>query len=141
MMKTEKWAVLDNDPGQLFLIQKQVDSYNRNTKNEKIEIECFSNTKDLVENFNHDAAVLDIALQEEKSGFDAAKVILKKFHKPVVMLSQLIDENEKLASFMSKRGMKISELFSRIEALKDDLSFNSMSIFSRKDLYNAQCVA
>lgn len=139
--KIIRLAILDDEESQLFVIEKQVESYNRHSENHII-LSKFTKSADLIEHFNHDFALIDINLDgEEFDGFAVAKIIMKKFHKPVVMTSQMIDKTECLESLLPKVGFRVAELVSRFDTLKMNFYKNAAEICSRSHDYHVPTLA
>jgi DNA-binding response OmpR family regulator len=139
MNKIIKVAFLDDEQSQLDVMKFQVDSFNRHSK-DRIKLSCYTSPNDLIKNFNHDLALIDISLGKV-DGFDIAKIIMKKYHKPVIMTSNSIPNSEVLESLISKVGLRISEIMNRFNILKRNSTKNALQIFSRRDAYHAPTLA
>ena len=135
-----KIAMLDDDEMHLSLIEAEIRLHNAMHK-EKAFLDVYKSYDEFLENFNHDMALVDIFLKDSVDGFEVAKNLMKKHKIPVVMVSQLIENDEPLESFMPKNKLDVKELFNRFNILKKSPTKNILQIFTREDYYHAPAFA
>lgn len=126
-MKKLRIAFLDDEPSKLKEIQLQYNHYKRLTGHD-VEIDIFQNYKDLIQNFNHEVAIIDLNLKHKYDGRDVGAMLLEQHPEAnLIALSCVVTpDQEPNKCLLSKVGFKFSELVSRCLYYRDNHILNSL---------------
>lgn len=131
MAEVIRIAVLDDKPDVFKVLEANVNFFNKHSEDgTQVEVDCFTDPMEFVENFNHDMAMIDIDLGlDSVDGFDVAKRIKEK-GVPMLMVSGHVtkEDAEEYESVIPKHAFKISEILFRFHHLAKALSFNLLEI-------------
>ncbi len=132
-------AVLDDDPSIEYMFHHMVKNHNDNSSDE-VEVTVFTDYRDMLKGFDYDLAILDLSLEDDKTGFDIARKIALDYPGcRMLIISEFLETQDfAMMSFMSKIGMKISEIKVRFKNMQINPFKNYTEIFMRELKYGGR---
>lgn len=134
-MEYHNLAYVDDDESYLFLLEREVRAFNAASRSHHVNLYTYKDPELFMEHYEENPAQFDCILLdilfEDRRGFDLLKPIWIT-EKPVIMVSNLINEKEDLPSMMPKKGLRLSEIISRYCKLACNFPSNVLQLTVRE---------